>query len=72
MAPLERALQDEDKINYCDECENWLVVGNVAYCRKSGKLIHPLMFARGQGYGPARRCKNAKRKADEGVYGEIQ
>ena len=62
MTPLERALQEQGKINYCDECKSFLLVGRVAYCKISGKMIHPIMVERGQGYGPAHNCKNAEPK----------
>ena len=60
MTPLEKALMDEDKIDYCDQCENMKVVGRIGFCTVSEKILHPLMYTRGQGYGPARRCKNAR------------
>lgn len=65
MTPLERALQEAGRINYCDECQNFVIVGRAAYCKHSGKLIHPIMVERGQGTGPAWNCKNAKAKEYE-------
>lgn len=38
---------------YCDECEYVRVVDNTVFCGLSGKLLHPMMFLRGQGFGPA-------------------
>lgn len=63
--PLERALKMSDgtrAIEYCDQCANWIVIDDTAYCRASGKFIHPLMFERGQGAGPARNCKDRKKE----------
>ena len=60
MTPLEKALKEAGRINYCDECGNFLIVGRTAYCKHSGKLIHPIMVERGQGRGPAFACPNAK------------
>lgn len=58
MTPLEKALQNSNKINYCDECEFIRLVNRVPYCGINGKLIHPIMFDRSiPGYGPARQCK---------------
>lgn len=62
--PLERAREEAEKINYCDECEHFEVVGNSAFCGVSGKYLHPLMMVRGQGNGPAYRCKDAVRKKE--------
>lgn len=56
--PLERALRRKDNIEYCDECHNWIVVNGAAYCKASGKLIHPLMYERGQGHGAAINCND--------------
>ena len=53
--PLEMALEREGQIEYCDECEYVRVVDNTVFCGLSGKLLHPMMFLRGQGFGPARR-----------------
>ena len=65
MTPLEKALQHEGEINYCDECELMRVVGHAAYCSVSGKIIHPMMFDRSvQGYGPAHACKLRKENLD--------
>ena len=62
MTPLEKALQEQDEIDYCDECEHIRIVKGYAFCGISGKLLHPLMLKanRGQGCGPARRCKRRK------------
>ena len=57
MTPLEKAKAEEGLVNYCDECEQFEIVGNAAYCKASGKLIHPIMLMRGQGTGPAWNCK---------------
>ena len=54
--PLDLALEREaaGEIDYCDECEYLVVVRGTAYCGVCGKLLLPMMFERGQGYGPAR------------------
>lgn len=57
MTPLEKARAEEGRVNYCDECEQFEIVGNFAYCKVDGKLIHPIMMMRGQGTGPAWNCK---------------
>ena len=66
MTPLEKKLQAAQKaqINYCDECESFTIVGSAAYCKVDGKLLHPLMYTRGQGSGPASRCEK-RRKGEE-------
>lgn len=61
MTPLEKAKADEGRVNYCDECEQFEIVGNAAYCKVDGKLIHPIMMARGQGTGPAWNCKKRRK-----------
>ena len=58
MTPLEKALTRSREINYCDECEHIRLVNSVAYCGQTGKLLHPLMYERGEGSGPARRCRH--------------
>lgn len=67
--PLERALRTQYDINYCDECENCVVVNGAGFCRVSGKILHPIMFDHGlQGNGPALHCKvrlNEKKGCDE-------
>ena len=35
--------------------------------RLSGKLLHPMMFLRGQGFGPARRCTKRKEAREMGL-----
>ena len=66
MTPLELAIKkknDGERINYCDECENYTVVDLAGFCKLDGKYIHPLMVTRGQGTGAAYNCKNqVKRK----------
>ena len=57
MTALEKARAEEGRINYCDECGQFTIVGNAAYCKADGKLIHPIMLIRGQGSGPAWNCK---------------
>lgn len=65
MTPLEKAISEEGKVNYCDECEQFKIVGNYAYCKVDGKLIHPIMLTRGQGTGPAWNChKRSKKKTN--------
>lgn len=61
MTPLEKAKAKEGRVNYCDECEQFEIVGNAAYCKVDGKLIHPIMMARGQGTGPAWNCKKRRK-----------
>lgn len=57
MTPLEKAIAEAGRVNYCDECEQFKIVGNACYCKVDGKLIHPIMLIRGQGTGPAWNCK---------------
>ena len=57
MTPLEKAKAAEGRVNYCDECGQFVIVGNGAFCKADGKLIHPIMLVRGQGTGPAWNCK---------------
>lgn len=61
MTPYEKAMQRKDGINYCDECDQFQIVGYAAYCKADGKLIHPLMMTRNQGFGPARNCDKRKK-----------
>ena len=61
MTPLEKARAEEGRVNYCDECEQFEIVGEAAYCKVDGKLIHPIMMARGQGTGPAWNCKKRRK-----------
>lgn len=65
--PLEMALERESQIEYCDECEYVRVVDNKVFCGLSGKLLHPMMFLRGQGFGPARRCTKRKEAREMGL-----
>lgn len=70
--PLEIALEREasgEDIDYCDECEYIAIVKGVGYCGISGKLLHPMMLERGQGCGPARRCKKRKEAKKMGLTG---
>ena len=71
MTPLERALEREaaGEIDYCDECEYVAIVQGVGYCGISGRLLHPMFFERGQGYGPARRCQKRKEARSMGLSG---
>ena len=66
-ATLEMALEREGQIEYCDECEYVRVVDNTVFCGLSGKLLHPMMFLRGQGFGPARRCTKRKEAREMGL-----
>lgn len=61
MTPLEKAKAAEGRVNYCDECGQFVIVGNGAFCKVDGKLIHPIMLVRGQGTGPAWACSKRKR-----------
>lgn len=67
MTPLEKARQREavGDIDYCDECEAFVVIRNAAYCKQSGKLIHPIMLERGQGSGAARNCNHRPIRINE-------
>ena len=69
--PLDLALEREaaGEIDYCDECEYLVVVRGTAYCGVCGKLLLPMMFERGQGYGPARRCQKRKEAKRMGLTG---
>jgi len=61
MTPLEKAKSNKGRVNYCDECEQFEIVGNAAYCKADGKLIHPMMLVRGQGTGAAWNCKKRRK-----------
>lgn len=69
--PLDLALEREatGEIDYCDECEYVAIVRGVGYCGVCGKLLLPMMFERGQGYGPARRCEKRKEARAMGLSG---
>lgn len=69
--PLDLALEREaaGEIDYCDECEYLVVVRGTAYCGVCGKLLLPMMFERGQGYGPARRCQERQEAKRMGLTG---
>lgn len=69
--PLDLALEREaaGEIDYCDECEYLVVVRGTAYCGVCGKLLLPMMFERGQGYGPARRYQERKEAKRMGLTG---
>lgn len=69
--PLELALERErtGEIDYCDECEYLAVVRGTPYCGVCGKLLLPLMFERGLGSGPARRCEKRKEARAMGLTG---
>lgn len=71
MTPLELALEREADggIEYCDECEYVAVIRGVGYCGISGKLLLPIMFERGLGAGPARRCEKRKEALKMGLTG---
>lgn len=62
MTPLEKAKASGERVNYCDECEKFKIVGNDAYCEADGKLIHPIMLIRGQGTGPSWNCQKRMKK----------
>lgn len=62
MTPLEKAKAAAGRVNYCDECESFVILNGAPYCKVDGKLIHPIMLVRGQGTGPAWNCKK-KNKA---------
>lgn len=71
MTPLEKALQNEGEIEYCDECEFIRLVRLVPYCGVSGKLIHPIMYDRSiPGNGPARGCKRRREAIQNVVAGK--
>lgn len=70
MTPLEKAKDAAGRVNYCDECESFVILNDAPYCRVDGKLIHPIMLVRGQGTGPAWNCK--KRIKPKTHYDEIQ
>lgn len=69
--PLEIAEEREaaGAIDYCDECQYIRVIRQAGYCGISGKLLSPIMFERGQGYGPARRCRKRKEAMNMGLTG---
>lgn len=43
MTPLEMTKQ-HTAIKSCQNCADMEIVNGVAYCRKSGKLIHPYLL----------------------------
>lgn len=43
MTPLEKAKQ-KTAIRTCQSCGNMEIVNGVAYCKESGKLIHPMLL----------------------------
>lgn len=67
--PLDLAREREasGEIWYCDECEYMVLVKGTPYCGISGKLLHPLMFKREQGTGPAQNCVKRKEARDMGL-----
>lgn len=67
--PLDLALEREatGEIWYCDECEYMVLVKGTAYCGVSGKLLHPMMFERGQGKGAACSCGKRKGAREMGL-----
>ncbi len=67
--PLDLAREREatGEVWYCDECEYMTVVRGTAYCGISGKLLHPMMFERGQGRGAACRCGKRKEAREMGL-----
>ena len=69
--PYEMALekQGQKEIDYCDECENFKIVGSACYCSVTGKMLHPLMYERGQGTGPARHCDKRGTKGEASLKG---
>lgn len=69
VTPFEKARAKEGRVNYCDECERFVIVGNAAYCTVDGKMIHPIMLMRGKGTGPAWNC--SKRKNPKTNYEKV-
>lgn len=69
--PLDLAREREasGEVWYCDECEYMVLVKGTPYCGISGKLLHPMMFERGPGTGPARRCEKRKEARKMGLTG---
>lgn len=70
FTPLEiyKALEAQhEEIDYCDECEYIIVKKKRLFCGISGKLLHPIMFRRGQGCGPARRCRKRREAINMGL-----
>ena len=45
MTPLEMA-KKKTAVKNCQNCKDIEIVNGVAYCRKSGKLIHPYLLDR--------------------------
>ena len=45
MTPLERAKQRK-AVKNCLNCADMETVNGVAYCKKSGKLIHPYLLSK--------------------------
>ena len=67
--PLDLAREREasGEVWYCDECEYMVLVKGTPYCGISGKLLHPMMFERGQGTGAALSCGKRKEARDMGL-----
>lgn len=43
MTPLEMA-KKKTAVKNCQNCEDIEIINGVAYCRKSGKMIHPYLL----------------------------
>lgn len=64
---LARERKASGEVWYCDECEYMVLVKGTPYCGISGKLLHPMMFERGQGTGAALSCGKRKEARDMGL-----
>lgn len=67
--PLDLAREREatGEVWYCDECEYIVIIKGTPYCGISGKLLHPMMFERGQGTGAACSCEKRKGAREMGL-----
>ncbi len=67
--PLDLAREREvtGEVWYCDECEYIVIIKGTPYCGISGKLLHPMMFERGQGTGAACSCGKRKGAKEMGL-----
>lgn len=43
-SPLEIALESKGKPKTCASCQDRVTVKGVSYCKKSGKMLHPMLL----------------------------
>lgn len=44
-SPLEIALESKGKQKTCASCQDRVNVKGVSYCKKDGKILHPMLLA---------------------------